>query len=179
MRRLIRLGALVTTLLLGAAACTYAPRYEEPEAWRYDYYYYPHVGDYFYRDRRSWVRVHVLPRHYVLDHRVRRVLVIKDEVPYRHHDRHQEHYRARSISDTTAAMMKPSGTTTVGVISSTADGRFVRYSSEVVGLFGESPAVTTGGPRLVAAGVDARVGAGRHLAQSYCHRDGAGRPSQV
>ena len=102
MHSLVKFGALTIALLLGTSACTYAPRHDDPISWsRHNSYYYPHVGvyfhlysgDYFYRDSNAWVRVKVLPKRYALDHRVRRTLVIKDELPYRYHARHREHHR--------------------------------------------------------------------------------------
>lgn len=86
--------------LLGSTACTYVPRYDNPPAYRSDYYYYPSVGvyfhlfsgDYYYRDGDHWLRTRVLPPHIVLDHRLRRPLVIKDSEPYRHNATHRERY---------------------------------------------------------------------------------------
>ena len=101
MRRLVPLYALAALLVVGSTACTHAPRYDEPGAYRQDYYYYPHAGVYFhlhsghyyYRDGPSWVRVRKLPQHIYLDHRVRRTLVIADAEPYRRYDVHRERYR--------------------------------------------------------------------------------------
>ena len=92
---------ILAVLLLGGAGCTYAPRYDDGP-YAYDYYYYPHVGVYFhlfsghyyYRDHDRWLRVRALPPHIVLDHRVRRSLVIRDPQPYRHHEQHRAQYRA-------------------------------------------------------------------------------------
>lgn len=95
------LGLLLVGLsLLGLTACTYAPRYDDPPAYRSDYYYYPSVGvyfhlfsgDYYYRDGDRWLRTRVLPRHIALDHRLRRPLVIRDPEPYRHNASHRERY---------------------------------------------------------------------------------------
>jgi hypothetical protein len=102
MRHPAALFALAALLAVGVTACTYyVPRHDDPGAYRYDYYYYPHLGVYFhlysghyyYRDGAAWVRVRALPHHIHLDHRVRRTLVIKDPEPYRRHERHREHYR--------------------------------------------------------------------------------------
>ena len=91
---------LVGVALLGFTACTYAPRYDDRPAYRSDYHYYPSLGvyfhlfsgDYYYRDGDRWLRTRVLPRHIVLDHRLRRPLVIREPVPYRHHASHRERY---------------------------------------------------------------------------------------
>jgi hypothetical protein len=101
MHRRIPLFALAVSFVVGSTACSYAPRYDDPASYRYDYYYYPHVGVYFhlhsghyyYRDGGSWVRVRVLPRHIWLDHRVRRTLVIREPEPHRRYQTHRERYR--------------------------------------------------------------------------------------
>ena len=101
MQRRIAQFVLAALLAVGATACTYAPRYDDPPSYRYDYYYYPHVGvyfhlhsgHYFYRDGGSWRRGRVLPNHIWLDHRVRRPLVIREPEPHRWHETHRERYR--------------------------------------------------------------------------------------
>jgi len=67
----------------------------------YDYYYYPDVnvyfhistGYYYYWDRKVWVRARRLPRHYHLNHRYRRRLLIRDRHPYERNREHRREYR--------------------------------------------------------------------------------------
>lgn len=106
-RRLIGFlgGAVAITLIPGLSACTYTPRYGAPAPqpyppYYYDYYYYPHVGVYFhiytgyyyYRDGHAWRRTRKLPRHFYLDNRHRRKIVIRDENPYTRHPEHRREY---------------------------------------------------------------------------------------
>ena len=101
MRRPTSLFLSAMLLVVGSTGCSHAPRHDDVETYRYDYYYYPHVGVYFhlhsghyyYRDGRSWVRVYALPQHIALDHRVRRTLMIREAEPYHRHEKHRQHYR--------------------------------------------------------------------------------------
>lgn len=101
MRRRTVLYLLLLPAVLGGTACSYSPRYADAPPYGYEYYYYPNVGvyfhlisgDYYYRDRDHWSRVRVLPPSILLDHRLRRTVVIKEREPYHHFDRYREEHR--------------------------------------------------------------------------------------
>jgi hypothetical protein len=106
-RRLIEClgGAVAITLIPGLSACTYTPGYVAPvpqpyPPYYYDYYYYPHVGVYFhiytgyyyYRDGHAWRRTRKLPKHFYLDQRHRRKIIVPDEKPYTRYPKHRREY---------------------------------------------------------------------------------------
>lgn len=104
-RKLIGLlgGACVAAISPGLAGCYGPAPYGPPDPWPpqyYDYYYYPHVdvyfhiytGWYYYRSGSVWWRVRRLPPHIHLDHRYRRPIVIRDDLPYRRHPQHRKTY---------------------------------------------------------------------------------------
>ncbi|MCB1742368.1 MAG: hypothetical protein KDK91_18480 [Gammaproteobacteria bacterium] len=104
MKRRSLLNACTLALASLSSACVYVPADSGPGPYRpdyYDYYFYPDVGVYFhlysgyyyYRDGHSWLRARVLPPGIHLDHRVRRLLVIHDDPPYRRHETYRREYR--------------------------------------------------------------------------------------
>ena len=101
MRRQITISVAAALLILGAVACTHAPIHDDSPQHHYDYYYYPHVGvyfhlysgDYYYSEGPTWRRVRILPSHIYLDHRVRRVVVIKEPKPYKRHKAHRKSHK--------------------------------------------------------------------------------------
>jgi hypothetical protein len=102
MRRHIQPLVATALLVIGTTACQHASRYDDPVEYRFDYYYYPHVGvyyhlhsgRYYYRDGRTWVAIHRLPEHIYLDHQVRRKLIIREAKPYHRYAFHRERYPA-------------------------------------------------------------------------------------
>jgi hypothetical protein len=100
---LVTMFALGFTIGLGA--CTYGPVYHAPpphaKALPRHYHYYPHadvyfdihLGYYYYRSNKAWLKVRYLPRHIHLHPAYRVSLRVDYDKPYlRHKEHHKIHH---------------------------------------------------------------------------------------